>query len=115
MRCFVPTMFIIRFMLYASTCRLISVLTLLEWCHKELFTLERKVERNSAVVAMSQTAKDKLSVPWGRLDMLNKYQAALDNQLYKALKALRETQEWRVESLDMDTAPISIDTNSKAA
>jgi len=40
----------------------------------------------------------KLRIPWGRLDLLSKYQASLDNQLYKALKALREAREWRVQS-----------------
>ena len=28
-------------------------------------------------------------------DLLGRYQTALDNDLYKALKALREAQSWR--------------------
>lgn len=33
-------------------------------------------------------------------DTLARYQSTLDNQLYKALKALREAQQWRLNSLD---------------
>ena len=88
---------------------------LISWCHKEMWALEKKAERYPAIVAMTETAKDKLSIPWGKLDTLNKYQAALDNQLYKALKALREAQEWRIESLDIDAAPIAPDASNEAA
>ena len=64
---------------------------------------------------MAETAKDKLSIPWGRLDVLNKYQAALDNQLFKTMKALRDAQAWRLESLETDAVPIASDMNSEAA
>jgi hypothetical protein len=84
---------------------------LLFWCHTELFTLEKKVERYPAVVAMSQTAKDKLSIPWGRLDLLNKYQTALDSQLYKALQ---DAQEWRLKFVTADVVAIS-DSTTRAA
>jgi len=88
---------------------------LMKWCHKEKWKLEKKVEHYPAVVAMIETAKDKLSLPWGKLDVFSKYQAALDNQLYKAMKALRDAQEWRLESLEMDTAPIASEASSKVA
>lgn len=87
----------------------------IDWCNEKIWSLEKKVERYPAVIAMTETVRDKLSIPWGRLDTLNKYQAAIDNQLFKTLKALRETQEWRIESLETDAAPISTDTESKAA
>jgi hypothetical protein len=32
-------------------------------------------------------------------DSLCKYQVMLDNELYKAMKALRDAQEWRISSL----------------
>ena len=32
--------------------------------------------------------------------MLSKYQIMLDNELYKALKALREAQEWRMKAIE---------------
>jgi hypothetical protein len=83
---------------------------LLLWCHKELSTLETRVQQYPAVVAMSQTAKDKLSIPWGRLDLINKYQTALDTQLYKAMKALRDAQEWRFKVFTADVVTISDST-----
>jgi hypothetical protein len=49
---------------------------------------------------LAEKAQDKLSVPWQKLDVLSKYQTTLDNQLYKAIKGLREAQEWRVSTLD---------------
>lgn len=33
-------------------------------------------------------------------DALAKYQVMLDNELYKAIKALRETQVWRLDALN---------------
>lgn len=91
------------------------LMDLIEWCNEKIWSLEKKVERYPTVIAMAEIARDKLSIPWGRLDTLNKYQAAIDNQLFKTLKALREAQEWRIESLETDAAPISTDTESKAA
>lgn len=43
-------------------------------------------------------------------DSLERYQAALDNQLYKAMKELRQLQEWRLKTLetvqDADVRPV---------
>ncbi|MFA5961033.1 MAG: hypothetical protein WC785_11030 [Tatlockia sp.] len=33
------------------------------------------------------------------LNVLTKYQVMLDNELYKAIKTLRETQAWRLDAL----------------
>jgi hypothetical protein len=73
---------------------------LIIWCHKEIANLEKKIERQPTVAALSEMAKDKLAIPWQKLDVLTKYQTTLDNQLYKAVKALREEQTWRLNSLD---------------
>jgi len=40
-----------------------------------------------------------LCVPWHKLDVLAKYQTTLDNQFYKAVKALRDAQAWRINQL----------------
>lgn len=57
-------------------------------------------ERQQLVLAIAQLVKDKRTVlPEQSRDSLAKYQVMLDNELYKALKALRETQAWRVDSL----------------
>ncbi len=82
---------------------------LLRWCYKELYTLEKKVDQYPAIAAMSQTAKDELSIPWGKLDVFNKYQATLDNQLYKAMKALQDAQEWRFKTITTDAVEVNYD------
>jgi len=73
---------------------------LVHWCRKEAVTLEKKQARYPAVLALADKARDKLRIPWHKLDVLTKYQATLDNQLYKAIKALRDAQEWRLKSID---------------
>jgi hypothetical protein len=78
---------------------------LVDWCHEEIEELEEKMERYPVVAALSEKAKKKLCVPWQTLDVLTKYQTTLDDQLYKAMKALKETQEWRIKSIDTTDPP----------
>jgi hypothetical protein len=73
---------------------------LIRWCQRETAKLENKIARQPVVAALSEKAKDKLTIPWLKLDILTKYQNTLDNQLYKATKALRDEQTWRIDSLD---------------
>jgi hypothetical protein len=87
---------------------------LIGWCENEIVDLEKKMERYPVLAALSEKAKEKLCVPWQKLDVLAKYQAALDNQLYKAMKALREAQEWRMTSIDA-TEPTGEDIPADAA
>jgi hypothetical protein len=78
---------------------------LIDWCHEEIEELEEKIERYPVVAALSEKAKKKLCVPWQKLDVLTKYQTTLDNQLYKAVRALKEAQEWRIKSIDAIDPP----------
>jgi hypothetical protein len=39
-------------------------------------------------------------LPNDAIEIFSRYQTTLDNQLYKALRALREAQEWRLKTLD---------------
>ena len=73
---------------------------LVGWCRKEASILENKQARYPAVIALADKARDKLRVPWHKLDVLTKYQTTLDNQLYKAIKALKDAQEWRMQSIN---------------
>ena len=73
------------------------------WCNAEL----RKYEQYPALCAMADTVKDKLNIPWGKLDLLSKYQTTLDNQLYRTMKALRDTQEWRLRFIVADVVSCS--------
>ncbi len=71
------------------------------WCRDELMRLEKRVKQYAVTIAMAARAKDMLNIPWSKLDTLSKYQSSLDNQLYKAMRALRETQEWRLKSIEV--------------
>lgn len=83
------------------TCLEEYVRGLIHWCYREAQKLETKKARQPAVAALSEQAKDKLAIPWLKLDVLYKYQTTLDNQLYKAMKALRDEQAWRMSLLDV--------------
>lgn len=66
------------------------------YCRDELQQLERK----QLVLAVAQMVKDKRAILSEKSrDSLAKYQVMLDNELYKAVKALRETQAWRIDTL----------------
>lgn len=66
------------------------------YCRDEIQQFERK----QLVLAVAQMVKDKRAILSEKSrDSLAKYQVMLDNELYKAIKALRETQEWRVSTL----------------
>jgi hypothetical protein len=66
------------------------------YCHDEIQQFERK----QLVLAVAQMVKDKRAIlPEKSRDSLAKYQVMLDNELYKAIKALREMQAWRMNSL----------------
>ena len=40
------------------------------------------------------------------VDLIGRYQSALDNELYKAMKALREAQTWRLSRLEAESRKI---------
>lgn len=64
---------------------------LAKWCGSELRTLERK----PVVVAVAALVQERESAPVSN-ELLCRYQAALDNELFKGIRALREQQEWRM-------------------
>jgi len=68
------------------------------WCRGEL----RKAEKRPHVLALADQIRAKrLVLPTETLELFTRYQTTLDNQLYKALRAFRETQEWRLKTLDV--------------
>lgn len=70
---------------------------LMVWCTKELHELEARPKLR----AIAEKVRTRAAVlPAGTLEILSRYQTTLDNQLYKALRALREAQEWRLGTLD---------------
>ena len=73
------------------------VAELLTWCHERL----KEAEQRPRVLALAEQVKAKrLVLPDEALEVFSRYQTTLDNQLYKALRALREAQEWRFKTLD---------------
>jgi hypothetical protein len=69
------------------------------WCAKELGTEELWNEQYPTRCAVTDRVKDNLSIAWHKLETLTKYQTTLDGQLYKAMKALHDAQQWRAQSL----------------
>jgi len=74
---------------------------LIHWCHQEIAKFEKQQARYPDLAALAITAREMLRVPWHKLDVLAKYQTTLDNQLYKAVKALRDAQAWRIKSIEV--------------
>ncbi len=74
-----------------------------QWCQKQIDTAE---ERPALVALAKKVEARRMVLPRPTLEPLTRYQTTLDNQLYKALKALREAQEWRLKSIESHTAEI---------
>ena len=67
------------------------------WCRKEL----RESEARPHLLSIAEQVRARSAVlPTGTLEVLSRYQTTLDNQLFKALRALREAQDWRLKTLD---------------
>lgn len=71
---------------------------LVKYCEDEI----KKAKQRPLVLEIARTIQNKRAVlQQGQLrDALAKYQVMLDNELYKAIKALRETQAWRLNALN---------------
>ena len=58
-----------------------------------------KSEDGKSTVSSNAT-QQKLMLPERALMLLTRYQTTLDNQIYKALRSLREAQEWRLKTIE---------------
>ena len=67
---------------------------LMRWCRKELEAAQR---RPKILQLADHFRARNLLLPAQALQLFTRYQTMLDNQLYKALRALREAQEWRLK------------------
>ena len=67
--------------------------------HFEFMILEKRIRDVCRLVMQSQALPSKT-------DLLSRYQTALDNDLYKALKALREAQAWRQAKAVISVKPM---------
>lgn len=66
------------------------------WCEKEV----NKSAKRSANRQALEIVQAKESAPIKNV-LLSRYQVGLDNELYKALEALRKQQQWRLQSSDV--------------
>lgn len=82
------------------------IVELSTWCRKELADAEARPH----ILALAEQARGrKVVLPAKALETFSRYQTTLDNQLYKALRALREAQEWRLKTLDASPAAVDAD------
>ena len=63
-----------------------------EWCAKEI----ARYERRPIIQAVANLVQSKQSAPI-ELELLARYQVALDGELYRAMDQLRKQQEWRIK------------------
>ena len=72
------------------------VAQLMRWCREQL----HKAEKRPKILATAELVSAKrLVLSDEALELFTRYQSTLDNQLYKALRTYRETQEWRLATL----------------
>lgn len=67
------------------------------WCQKQIAAAE---QRPALLAIAEQIEARRMLLPRPTLELLTRYQTTLDNQLYKALKALRDAQEWRLKLIE---------------
>jgi hypothetical protein len=68
-------------------------LELAKWCKDEI----KKYERRPVVQAVAKLVRSRQSAPV-EMELMARYQVALDAELYRAMEALRKQQEWRIKS-----------------
>lgn len=80
---------------------------LYEWCQKQL----KEAEQRPKVMALAEQMRHRrLVLPQDQLELFARYQTTLNNQLYKALKAFREAQDWRLKTMEAiaETVPSAV-------
>jgi hypothetical protein len=70
---------------------------LAHYCREQI----KQAEQRPMVLAIAAMVKSKRAILQDKTrETLMKYQVMLDNEFYKAIKALREAQEWRLKTLE---------------
>ncbi|MBF0453913.1 MAG: hypothetical protein HQL72_03725 [Magnetococcales bacterium] len=78
------------------------VIDLVRWCREEL---DKANQRPRILVTAQKVRGKKVILPEKYLELMTRYQTSLDNQLYKAMKAFREAQEWRLQTMEGEAVP----------
>ncbi len=58
------------------------------------------IHRSAVIAEVAELVRSAHSAPLQH-ELISRYQTALDSELYRAIRALRETQEWRLKTLDI--------------
>lgn len=70
---------------------------LFHWCRREV----EAARQRPRILELAEHCKARnLMLPVHTLQLFARYQTTLDNQLFKALRALRDAQEWRMKRAD---------------
>jgi len=70
---------------------------LFHWCRREL----EAAQQRPRILELAEHCKARnLVLPVHTLQLFARYQTTLDNQLFKALRALRDAQEWRMKQAE---------------
>lgn len=80
------------------------LLELVQWCRTEL----KEADARPDLHVVADLVRDRSLVLSGdTLDLFSRYQTTLDSHLYKAMRALRDTQEARLRMLESKPVPAS--------
>ena len=83
-----------------------DIVELMLWCRLQI----RDAEARPHIQALAEQVRAKRKIlPGDTLELLARHQTTLDNQLYKALKALREAQAWRLKTLEASPQSVELD------
>ena len=74
------------------------------WCEKEL----RQYEIREKIPPILHLAQEKETAHMG-MELMNRYQGAIDNELYRAMDALRKQQDWRQKNgVDLEAEVVAV-------
>ncbi len=83
------------------------LLELMQWCREQL----KEAEARPQIHAIADLVRERsLVLSVETLELFSRYQTTLDNHLYKAMRAFRDTQDARLRILDAREVPDAPDT-----
>ncbi len=73
----------------------------------DLITAFRQVYDHERIKELVRLYRDSAQVR-ASVDLIGRYQTALDNELYKAMRALREAQNWRLSRIEAEAQRVDV-------
>lgn len=73
----------------------------------------RKIYDNERIKDLVRLYRDSVQVR-ASVDVMGRYQSTLDNELYKAMRALRDAQNWRLSRIDVVAKHLDEDQGTSA-